>query len=132
MIPIAVKPMKFPTNAGEHEADAVGREQALDLGRLGPDLVVLGVRVLTGDRAVLVVRGPDVAGLDLRRRRLDDLVGRGRTGPVEHLAEHDDDRDQRQEQHRGVRDLVADPLDAAEEPIPERLLLRCRRCCAHP
>ena len=63
---------------------------------------------------------------------LDDLVGRARARPVEHLRQHDHAEAQGQEQDRGVGDLVADALDDVEEAA-RALRVRCgaRRLRAH-
>ena len=80
---------------GEHEADAVGREQAADRGGLGDDLV---------------------------GRRIDGLVGRRPADEAEDHRQDDDDADQEEEDDGRVRHLVADPLDRREKAVEEAAL----------
>ena len=117
--PTALKFMKFGDDPLEHEADAFGRQEALDGGR---------------------------GGLDLAGLRVSRLVGDARPQQIEDVGEHGDQGDQEHEDHHRVRDLVADPLHGIEHaghalllwrhlglipgagaliPVDERTFLRC-------
>ena len=51
------------------------------------------------------------------RHRIDDLVGRRPADQAEDHRQHDDDADQEEEDDRGMRDLVPDPLDGGQEGV---------------
>jgi hypothetical protein len=109
---------------GEQVAHAVDRQQALDLRRLGADLVVGGglglrgahVRGLAGTAVVGLLRGG--------RRGLHDLVGRLDVEPLQRLGEQDDAQAQPQEEDRRVGHLVAKALDPVEHALHEGVLRR--------
>ncbi len=107
---------------GEQETDPIGREQALDLGGLGHDLVGLGVGLLTGDQLGGQDRSADVDLLHDLDRRFDHLVGRAPVRPGQKLRQDDQAGAETEEQHRGMRHLVADPLDDSEDTLQRALL----------
>ena len=73
-----------------HEADAVGVQQAADLGG---------------------------RGLDLVRVRVDAFVGDGRSEQAEQGGEHDDDGDEDQENDHGMGNHVPHSFDTVEKPL---------------
>ena len=112
-----LKLSKLVTNEEKRNRMPVGREQALDLGRLRDDLEVL-VHVVLGRDHDLGHDGPaDLLLLDDDGRRLDDLVG-DLTPMAASTADSTITRAHRPEEDDGrVGHLVARPP-------------RCRRACA--
>ena len=88
------KPQEVPHDRRDDEADTLRREQAVDDSR----------RV---DR--------------LMGHRIDHLIGDAGAQQMKDMRQHDDDGRHQQENDGGMRNLVADDLDAIEQLLQERL-----------
>ena len=84
--------------------------------------VRLGGLVLVRADVDRVDRAAVVGLLRRHRRRRDDLVGRLDVEPRQRLREQDHAEAEPQEQDRRVRHLVAEALDAVEQPLHARVL----------
>jgi hypothetical protein len=53
------------------------------------------------------------------RQRIDHLVGYADLEHIQDERQNDDETGENEEDHRRVRHLVADPLDAVEQPLQQ-------------